>query len=308
MVRVIAIEEHFATTELRPSHWVDALADLGEDRLAAMDAAGIDVQVLSAPPPGVQQFPPDEAIAAARSVNDRLAEAVAAAPGRFAGFATLPTPAPKVAATELVRAVDELGFRGVMLHGHTGGRFFDDPAFLPIFEAADDLDVPVYLHPAAPPKAAFDAYFSGLDESVAGMLATGAWGWHVETGLQALRLIVSGLFDRFPTLQIILGHMGEFVPFGLARADNVLRDAVPGLRRGVAEYFQENFHVTTSGYFTAAPLQCALSVVGVDRILFAVDYPYAANADGADFLRSAPIAPADRAKIAHLNAERLLGI
>jgi hypothetical protein len=308
VVRVIAIEEHFATAELRPSNWVDELRDLGEGRLAAMNAAGIDVQVLSAPPPGVQLYPPDEAISAARAVNDRLAEAIETAPGRFAGFATLPTPTPRAAAAELHRTVRELGFRGAMLHGHAAGRFFDDPEFVPIFEAADALDVPIYLHPAAPPQAVFDAYYSGLSRSVAGMLATAAWGWHVETGLHALRLIVSGLFDRFPALQIILGHMGEFVPFGLARADTVLRDGVPGLRRRVAEYFQANFHVTTSGFFTTPPLQCALSVVGVDRVLFAVDYPYATNADGAAFLNSAPIAEADRAKIAHLNAERLLGI
>ncbi|HEY1569952.1 MAG TPA: amidohydrolase family protein [Pseudonocardiaceae bacterium] len=307
-MRVIAIEEHFATAELRPANWVDPLLDLGAGRIAEMDAAGVDVQVLSAPPPAVQQFPPDEAVAVAHAVNDRLAEAVTAHPDRFAGFATLPTPAPEAAAAELGRAVRGLGFRGAMLHGHTGGRFFDDQAFWPIFEAAEDLDVPVYLHPAPPPKAVFDAYFSGLDQTVAGLLATAGWGWHVETGLHALRLMVSGLFDRFPSLQVVLGHMGEFLPFGLARADSVLRDATAGLGRTVAEYFQENFHVTTSGFFSAPPLQCALSVVGVDRILFAVDYPYASNGEGVDFLNSVPIAPADRAKIAHLNAERLLGI
>jgi hypothetical protein len=308
LVRIIAIEEHFVTAELRPSNWVDELVEVGDGRIAAMNAAGIDVQVLSAPPPGVQHFPPEEAIAVARAVNDRLAQAAAAAPGRFAGFATLPTPAPEAAAAELVRTVTELGFRGAMVHGHTGGRFFDDKAFWPIFEAADDLDVPIYLHPAPPPQAVHDAYFGGLEPDVANVLATAGWGWHAETGLQALRLMVSGVFDRFPALQVIVGHMGEFLPFGIARADAVLGRVTTGLRRTVAEYFQENFHVTTSGYFTAPPLQCALSVVGVDRILFAVDYPYATNEQGAEFLRTVPIAPADRAKIAHLNAERLLGI
>jgi predicted TIM-barrel fold metal-dependent hydrolase len=199
-----------------------------------------------------------------------------------------------------------MGFKGAMVHGHTSGRFLDDREFWPIFECAEALDVPVYLHPTPPTAAVFEAYFGGLEPRVAGALARGGWGWHAETGLHALRLMVSGVFDRFPQLQIIIGHMGENLPFSIARADSVLRTGTSHLKRTVAEYFCANFHITTSAYFTVPPLQCALSVIGADRIMFSVDYPFSSAEDGTAFLRCAPIAQGDREKIAHGNAERLL--
>ena len=307
-MRVIGIEEHFAPKEFdiqrgktrSQALLADQLDDVGEGRLADMDRAGIDLQVLSSTPPNAPTG--DEA----RKWNDRLAEIIAAHPDRFAGFASLATPEPDGCAAELERTVSEYGFKGAIIHGHANGRFLDHKDYWPIFEAAEALDVPIYVHPTPPTKAVYEAYYSGLEPDVADVLSTSAWGWHAETGLHSLRLIVSGLFDRFPRLQIVIGHMGENVPFSLARANSTLARVTPHLERSVAEYFTENFYVTTSAYFTHPPLLCALLVVGADRIIFSVDYPFSQNAPGRAFLDTAPISPADREKIAHGNVERLL--
>jgi predicted TIM-barrel fold metal-dependent hydrolase len=195
-----------------------------------------------------------------------------------------------------------------LINGTTNGLFLDHPTFAPVLEAAQALNVPIYLHPAPPPPTVQDAYFSGLPEPYGFMLSIAGWGWHTETGLHALRMIVAGVFDRFPQLQIIIGHMGEDLPFSLARANGVLSRVPGSLSRPVAEYFHDHFHVTTSGYFTIPPFLCALSVVGIDRLMFSVDYPYSDNAVGRAFLDALPVAPADRDKIAHGNAERLLRV
>lgn len=322
-MRVITLEEHFWTDALteanrtaqsparavpRPGGLADDLRDLGPRRLADMDAAGIDVQVLSVAPPGAQELDPATAVRLAREANDRLAGAVEDYPARFAGFATLPTPDPDVAATELERTVTGYGFKGALIHGHTGGRFLDDEKFWPIFERAEALNVPVYLHPTYPTRQAMEIYYGGFDDAVSAALATAGWGWHAETGLHVLRIILGGVFDRFPGLQMIIGHMGENLPFSLARADERLTPVATGLKRRVGDYFRDHFYVTTSGYFTDPPLLCALMVLGADRILFSVDYPFASNGRGRAFLDAAPVSQADREKIAHGNAERLLGL
>lgn len=317
-MRVIAIEEHFVTPQGfalserlgkvgAPIHmWAERLADLGEGRLAGMDAAGIDVQVLSTPAIGVEELDPAEALRMSKEVNDVLAKAVADHPERFAGFAVLPTLDATAAAKELDRTVTELGFKGALINGHTRGRFLDDQAFWPIFEQAEALDVPIYLHPTPPPAPVREAYYSGLPGMVGNVLALAGWGWHCETGLHALRLVLGGVFDRFPNLQVIIGHMGENIPFSLARADQVLSPFAKHLQRPIADYFYENFYITTSGYFTFPPLLCAIMVLGADRIIFSVDYPFSDNVEGRAFLDAAPINPADREKIAHGNVERLL--
>jgi uncharacterized protein len=318
-VRVITLEEHFWTGAIRDANRdampraqsgdaAGKLSDLGEGRLADMDAAGIDVQVLSVTAPATQELDPATAVALARDANDQLAAAVAAHPDRFAGFATLPTPDPEAAAAELARTVTSLGFKGAMINGHTGGRFLDDRAYWPIFERAEELGVPVYLHPTYPAPEVMQAYYAGFEAPVSLALATAGWGWHAETGLHALRLVLGGVFDRFPSLQVIIGHMGENIPFSLARADERLSPVATGLKRRVGEYVRENFYITTSGYFTDPPLLCALMVLGADRILFSVDYPFADNTRGRAFLDRAPVSEADREKIAHGNAERLLGL
>jgi len=326
-MRTIAIEEHFLPTAIRraaapspsgpaveinlgarPATFLDRLADVGPTRLADMDASGIDVQVLSAAVVGLPSrgIAPETEVRLAREANDELADIVRAHPDRYAGLAFLPLHDPVAAAAELERSVTGLGMKGAIVNGTTDGRFLDDPVFEPVLASAARLEVPIYLHPAPPPPAVFSAYFGGLPDGVADVLSRAGWGWHVETGLHSLRLVVAGVFDRFPGLQIIIGHMGENLPFSLARANQTLTPVAGNLERPVAEYFTTNFFFTNSGYFTVPPLLCALEVVGADRLIFAIDYPFSSNEQGRAFLDAMPISPADRAKIAHGNAERLL--
>jgi predicted TIM-barrel fold metal-dependent hydrolase len=242
----------------------------------------------------------------ARDANDVMAAAVKTHPDRFAAFATLALQEPEKAAGELERCIRQLKFKGVMVNGTINGQFLDDPKFIPFFEAADALDVPIYLHPAPPPKPVMDAYFSGLPGQLGFALATAGWGWHVETGLHCLRLIITGVFDRFPRLKIIIGHMGENLPFSIARAQAVFERAASSLKRPVGEYFRDHFYLTTSGYFTNPPFLCMLQVVGADHIMFSVDYPFSPNAVGRKFLDHLAISREDMEKIAHGNAEKLL--
>jgi predicted TIM-barrel fold metal-dependent hydrolase len=254
----------------------------------------------------MDKLEPATATALVRDANDQLAAAVRKHPGRFAAFAALALQDPKATAAEFERCVCKLGFKGALVHGTTNGVFLDQPQFAPLFETAEALDVPIYLHPTPPPQAVQEAYYGGLPSNTGFFLSTAAWGWHAELGMHCLRLIVSGLFDRFPKLKIIIGHMGEDLPFSIARADAVLARGANHLQRRVSDYFCENFYLTTSGYFTVPPLLCALQVVGADRILFSVDYPFSPNAEGRDFLDSLPVSPEDMKKIAHRNADRLL--
>jgi predicted TIM-barrel fold metal-dependent hydrolase len=321
-MRTVALEEHF---------WIDRLADegdsailsrafgpqltedlrdLAEGRLAAMDASGIDVQVLSHNTPAAQQLPTTEAIPAAREANDTLARAVAAHPGRFAGFATLPTADPAAAADELERSVGEHGFVGAMVNSTLGtnGKFLDDPSFEPLFARAERLNVPLYLHPSAPPDALRETLYGGFEPPLQMRLATGAWGWHAELGLSAVRLVLAGVFERHPNLRVVLGHCGEMLPFMLGRIDQMLPPERTGLPLLPSEYFLRNVWITTSGLFTVPPALCSIAVFGVDRVLFSVDYPYSANDDGRRLLNELPVSPADLAKIAGGNADRLLGL
>ena len=294
----ITLEEHFLTPDLRkaieqfmhlPPEMLETqkkLLDLGEARLAAMDEGGVDMQVLSVAALGLERLDSDDANALMRDANDRLFDAVRAHPTRFAGFANVNLRDPAAAAREFKRCVRELGFRGALVNGHNGGAFLDDPRFTPLFEAAQELDAPIYLHPAPPPKAVYDVYYAGLPGDASRALSIAGWGWHVETGMHCLRLMLSGLFDRFPRLQIIIGHMGEDLPYSLARAASVLGQVSKHLQRSIPEYFHENFHVTTSGYFTQPPFRCALEVVGIDRLLYSIDYPFSPTSKGREFLES----------------------
>jgi hypothetical protein len=284
----------------------EKLLDLGDLRIAEMDAGGIDVQVLSLVNCNLDRLEPATATPLVRGANDELAAAVSKHPDRFAGFAALALQDPKAAAAEFERCVCKLGFKGALVHGAVNGVFLDQPQFAPLFETAQALDVPIYLHPTPPVQPVQTAYFEGLPGSTGFLLSTAAWGWHAELGMHCLRLIASGLFDRFPKLKIIIGHMGENLPFSIARADSILARGASHLQRRVADYFCENFYVTTSGYFTVPPLLCALQVVGADRILFSVDYPFSPNTEARDFLNALPVSPDDLEKIAHGNADRLL--
>ncbi len=319
-MKIITLEEHFqiaaitkAVAKFLPSSQTTSykppdaqLEDLGAGRLKDMDAMGIDVQVLSYATLGPAMVPAVEAVPLARDINDQLAATIAAHPDRFAGFATLPTPDPEAAAAEFERCVKTLGFKGALINGRTNDRFLDDPSFAPILETAARLDVPIYLHPTFPAKAVQDIYYAGFDPQVSGSFATFGWGWHMETGIHALRMILAGVFDRYPRLQLILGHWGEMIPFYLARVDEVLTPVSKHLERRVSDYFLQQVYVTPSGLFTLPPFLLTLQIIGADRIMYAVDYPYIPGDQARTFLETAPISPADKEKIAHGNAERVL--
>lgn len=233
-MRIITLEEHFTTPDLmdrfgRQSfhNHGEQLCDLTERRIAEMDAAGIDMQVLSLNSPGTEPLAADEAVKIASSSNDFLAAAIEHHPGRFAGFAALPTAVPDLAADELERMVCQHGFKGAVINGHIQGRYLDDKFFWPILERAEALNVPIYLHPAPPPQSVIDTYYTGnFSSEVTRMLSTAGWGWHIETAVHILRLIFSGALDRYPNLQIIIGHMDEAIPFMLQRIDLVLQPSL----------------------------------------------------------------------------------
>jgi predicted TIM-barrel fold metal-dependent hydrolase len=310
---VIALEEHYYDPELaatfdgpegRAPETRRRLDDLGELRLKEMDEAGIDVQVISHGAPSTQRLDAQAAVALAHNANDRLAQAIAAHPDRFAAFAALPTPDPKAAADELERTVTQLGFKGAMVHGLTNGVFFDDKRFWPIFERAQALDVPLYVHPAVPHSAVVEAYYRDYLADFP-TLQTAAWGFTVETATQGIRLVLSGVFDAYPDVKIILGHMGEGLPFLLWRIDHAL--SRPGNRSvSFREQFSQHFYISTSGNFSTPALLCSMMELGVDRILFSVDWPFVANIPGTQWMNDLQLSAEDKIKIFSGNAKRLL--
>ncbi|MFE2212945.1 amidohydrolase family protein [Streptomyces canus] len=298
-----AIRQRMDVPEAIKQEWFRRLDDLTELRLADMDANGVDVQVLSYSTPGLEVIEdPAEAVAVARRVNDYLAKAVAGHPKRFAGFAVLPLQDPKAAVVELRRAVEELGLKGVLYNDHVRGHYLDEPQFRPVWAELERLGVTLYLHPAVIPADnwhVFDGY---------SVLVGPTWGWTATTGAHALRVIYSGVFDEFPGASLTLGHMGELLPFQMARLDSRYPQ-VPVAQRVhhlPSYYLRNNVYVTTSGVMSHAALLGAVHAVGVERVLFSIDYPFESSAEAVGFLRSAPYAPADLARIAHGNAERVL--
>jgi 2,3-dihydroxybenzoate decarboxylase len=318
-MKVIALEEHYWDAEvashfkelgpeMRNPQMLERLADLDVLRLKEMDEAGIDVQVLSHGAPGTQRLDAETAVPLARRANDRLFESIKKNPARFAGFAVLPSADPKAAADELERAVTKLGFKGAMMHGlaTVGGAqiFLDDKRFWPIYERAQALDVPLYMHPAVPHKAVIEAYYKDYLDQFPGLM-TAAWGFGVETATQGIRLVLSGLFEAYPKLKIILGHLGEGLPFYLWRINMAL--ARQGNRSTpFRDTFREHFWITTSGAFSTPSLLCCVMEMGVDRILFSVDYPFVPNPPGVKWMETVPLSNEDRAKILNGNATRLL--
>ena len=320
-MRIITLEEHFVTADFLKATHADGdnmppalkavrerLLDLGPLRIAAMDEASIDLQVISLAAIGVDALAPAEQTAVLRSVNDEAAAAVEANPTRLAAFCTPGLKEPANAVKEIDRCITQLGFKGVLVDGLTDGKFLDAPEFFPILEAAAALNVPIYVHPAPPPASIMSVYFAGLDPQVAMPLSIAGWGWHAETGLHTLRLIVSGVLDRLPTLQIIIGHMGEGIPYALARSNGILSAARKSAPRTVTETFLQQVHVTTSGYFTKPPFDCAREVLGLNRLLYSVDYPFSPNTKGRDFLASLNLSEADLTQLVQTNAERLLNL
>jgi 2,3-dihydroxybenzoate decarboxylase len=247
---------------------------------------------------------PDICVDAARRANDRLAEICARHPTRFAGFAALPTPVPDKAVDELERCVTQLGLKGAMIHGLTNGVFLDDKRFWPILGKAQALGVPLYMHPSLPHPDVMRVYYDDYAKEFP-MVIRAAWGFTVETATAAIRLILSRAFESFPDLDIILGHFGETLPFVLWRINQALARSGQG-NMNFREQFTRHFHVTTSGAFSTPALVCTMLELGIDRIMFSVDYPYAPNANGRAFLDRLSLAPADMAKLTHGNADALL--
>jgi len=285
----------------------DELAHLGEKRLADMDASGITLQVLSVAGPGADVVPGSDGIAIARDYNNALYAATSRHPDRYQGFAHLPMLMPEAAADELERCVKELGFRGLLANGPSDGRFLDDPMFEPILARAEALGVPIYIHPGIPAEEVRRAQFDGLPGNFSFQLAVSSWGWHMETGVHVLRLVMSGALQRHPKLQIVIGHLGEAIPFMMDRLEETTGNEARRLfGRTMRQTLTEQVWLTTSGFFTAVPFMAALMTFGVDRIMFSVDYPFASNARARAFLDTLPVSPADRAKIAHGNADKLM--
>ena len=322
-MKKIAIEEHFTTHTYQeyirqqaakegsvvsgpPQPLVERMLDMGEMRLKAMDEAEIAMQVLSISSPGMERIPAGDAVGLARDINDELAGHIRQQPTRFGGFAVLPTLQPQAAADELERAVKQLGFKGGVINGQPKDSFLDDKRYWDIFARAEALDVPLYLHPANPSPETQQLY-AGYPELIGPL-----WGFTVDSATQMLRLILSGVFDRYPKLTIILGHLGETLPYMLWRLDSRWKSigSLSGRKLGrlPSQYIQENVLLTTSGIFYDPALLCACMAMGTDRILFAVDYPYEPNTAGSSFIERCPLSEMDKRKICYLNAERYLKI
>ncbi|WP_024515750.1 amidohydrolase family protein [Bradyrhizobium sp. Tv2a-2] len=323
-MRTITLEEHFATPAFldgpgrdlkeqarqlgsRAEHLMRDLCDLGKGRIAQMDAAGIDMQVVSLTAPGVEQLEAADAAALAHETNDVLADAIASYPTRLSGFAALPMAAPDQAAEELQRRVSDQAFAGAVINGHQRGRYLDDKFFWPVLEAAEALDAPIYLHPTRPPRPVIDASFGGFAPLVTEMLAGPGFGWHIETAVHVLRMVLGGVFDRFPRLQVVIGHMGEGLPFFMQRVD-VMPVELTRLKRPVSAYLRDNLHYTFAGFNFAPTFLDLLLEIGVSRIMFSADYPYASMGKARAFLEQIPVSAADRERIAHGNAEKLFGL
>jgi 2,3-dihydroxybenzoate decarboxylase len=307
-MKIIALEESFwyeklatdgntvrAWLQLKSgvaADWQRKLVDFTEYRLPEMDRNGVDMQVLSLNSPGIQVQPdPAIAVADARTANDFLADIIKQHPQRFAGLAAIPLQDPPKAATELRRAID-LGL----------GHYLDEPQYVPFWETLQDLNVPLYIHPNAVPSDNWKVVegYPGMD--------TAMWSWAPRTGGHAIRLILGGIFDRYPNVQVILGHMGEFLPFQLTRLDSRYQvlDFKHQLKKLPSEYFRSNIAITTTGVFSHASLIAAVQEVGADRVMFSIDYPFESTEQAVQFIRTVPLAPADQERVAHVNAERIL--
>ncbi|KAJ5093381.1 metal-dependent hydrolase [Penicillium angulare] len=314
MLPLITLEEHYVSPYVRaaqehdefavfPPALVQKLNTLGEERVQDLDAGNVSLQIIS-------HGPGDMPASVCTAANDDLASAISKYPTRLAGFALLPVSNPAAAASELERSVKDLGFVGALVDTHINGEFYDDEKFWIMFEKAQGLDVPIYIHPSWAAESTMDHYRGNYDESVAVALSAYGWGWHSDTALHILKLYASGLFDRFPKLKIIIGHMGELLPFQLDRIFGV--SARWGRQRSFQEVWKENIWITTSGMFALPPLACLLQTTSIDHVLYSVDYPFSSNEKGLEFFNkiqeSGLIAGEDLEKFAYRNAEQLLGV
>jgi predicted TIM-barrel fold metal-dependent hydrolase len=312
----ITLEEHYLSTKVPkdskdleiwskfPSPTVSKLESLGDERLQDLKNGSVSLQVLS-------HVPLDGSPAVCTEINDDLALNISKSAGRLAGFAILPMEEPKAAANELSRCVTEHGFLGALLDTHLHGQFYDDERFWPVFEKAEELDVPIYIHPTFASEPILEHYKGNYDDSVALALSAFGWGWHAETGHHVLRLFASGLFDKYPKLKIIIGHMGELLPFQIDRTAGVAK-RWGNRERDLMTVWRNNIWITTSGMFSLAPLACLLQTTTIDHVLYSVDYPFSSNETGMEFFekikKSGLISGDDLEKFAYKNAEVLLKV
>ena len=331
MRRIITIEEHLAGVPIgrvlgnyaaddapysalahkdnRPycADW-DIFGDMDNLRLQDMDKNGISMQILSCPAKS-QLIPPIEAPSAVRESNNYIEGVFKKHPDRYGAFGMLPWSNPEESAKEAQR-IKSSGFYGVLIAGRaTGGNeFLDSKKFYPILEACEALELPIYIHPGAPLRSVQEPYYGGLGDELSARLSLHGWGWHNEAGIQVIRMILSGVFERFPKLQIIAGHWGEMVPFFLSRLDQSMPQTVTKLSRTVSETFRQNVYVTPSGIFDYPQLKFCAEVLGADRIIHSVDCPFISNEGALPFIENAPLSEEDKDKIAYLNAKKLFGI
>ena len=324
-MKLINVEEHYMSTKiaekiktilseqrgnaaLAVGDAAPGVTDLGDTRITYMNDRKIETQVISYASGLPATMEKEYAVPLCKEVNDEMYEEIQKNPGRFYAFAHLPLSSPQDAASELERCVKELGFVGVMISGHYKDMPYDDPFYLPLFEKAQELDVPVYLHPGMVRKDVVNAYYKGEWEPRTTFLLSGfGVGWHYDVGIQAVRMMVAGIFDKLPNLKIILGHWGELVSFYMYRLDEMM-DAGVESKKKFSEYFKENIYVNPSGMLYGEQLRYCLETFGVDHIMWGEDYPYRKKEDIRTFLESFPLSKEERDKIAHGNAEKLLHI
>jgi predicted TIM-barrel fold metal-dependent hydrolase len=314
MLPLIALEEHYVSAKVReaelvdhyasfPPHIVTKLQSLGDERIQDLDKGNVSLQVIS-------HGPGDRPPALCTAANDDLASAISKNPTRMAGFAMLPMSDPAAAAKELERCVRDLGFVGALVDHHVNGQCFDDQRFWTVFEKAQELDVPIYIHPSFAADNMVERYQGNYDKAIAVALSAYAWGWHSETALTILKLFASGFFDRFTEVKIVIGHMGEMLPFQLDRVI-AISDRF-GRKRGLREVWKKNIWITTSGMFALPPLECLLKTTSIDRVLYSVDYPFSTTEKGLAFFgeieKSGLLTGEDLEKFAYRNAEDLLRV
>lgn len=332
-MKIIAIEEHtvdpgigaavaevtkenvpyidtFNRGDLPGSPVPGGLVDMDKARIEDMDRCGIDMEVLSYSNPSQWISDKTQAVELCRKANDRMAELVARHPNRYAAFAALPWASPVDAAAELRRVAREYDFKGVLIPGRpkTEAVFLDDKMYDPVWEALTELDLPIYIHPGHPTPKVQKDYYSGFNNEVTAVLSTYGLGWHVEPGVQVLRMMLAGVFDRFPKLKVISGHWGEVLPYFIARFDQTLTPEITGLKEKISTYYRRNVWVTPSGIYDYDNLDFCIRKFGIDHILFAADYPFIDEDAARKFIENAPLSDKDKEKFTHGNVEKLMHI
>ena len=283
------------------------LFELGERRIAEIDKAGIDMEVVSYTNP-TQWLTGDEAVTLAKEANDALYQNIKPYPDRFRAFATLPWNNPQAAADELRRTVKELGFVGTLISGRpqTGNVFLDDKMYYPLWEALTELDLPVYIHPNYTSVDACASYYSGLNDQLDTILSAYGYGWHYEAGIQVIRMILAGVFEKYPDLKVLSGHWGEMVPYFLPRLDQMFKPEVTGLSDTITNIYRKHVWISPSGVYDTDALQFCVNKLGIDQLVFSADWPYVPMTDARSFVDNAPLSAPDKERFSHLNAERLL--